>query len=116
MGRVTEQIVVTVPGVPTGVDDAQGNPILGAPTVSTVTVKAFAPRESSESAELFGARVITGGTVYGFPGLAVPSDAILTIRGLEYVIDGDVGDHRPAYTTAALLGAEGVEFSVKRAH
>ncbi len=107
-------MTVRVPGAPTGSADEQGNPVLAATVVSTVTIKAFAPRDSGESADN-GPRVITGGTVYGYLGAEIPSNAILTIRGIDYQIEGEVGDWNPAYTGATETGATGIEFAVKRA-
>lgn len=110
-------VTITTPGVPVfpAAFDGLGEPILGAPVVTSALVKGFAPRESSETAEDFGGRSISGGTVYGYRGTVVSADAIITIEGVDYLIDGELGDWNPAYSSGVELGAEGVEFAVKRA-
>lgn len=111
MGVTPETITVTVPGAPTGGDDAQGNPIVGPPVVTEVEIKAFAPRDSEESEDGSGTRSISGGVVYGYRGTTVPTDAILTIRGEDWQVDGELGDWLSPYGPVP----QGIEFSVKRA-
>lgn len=115
MSRLPRYITVTTPGVLGDNFDAQGNPVRGADIIETVLVKGFSPRESSDTAEPFGTRSISGGTVYGYTGTAISPDAIITIDGIDYHMDGELGEWDPAYTSGLELGTKGVEFAVKRA-
>jgi hypothetical protein len=113
---IPETITVTVPGEPdTENPDAMGNPTLGPDVATQLVVKAFAPRQSEEGAEEYGGVAISGGVVYGYAGTSIPPNAILTIRGDDYLMEGETGDFRATYSSAVELGVEGVQFSVKRA-
>lgn len=108
-------ITATTPGGIDGGFDEQGNPTRSEDVTETVLVKGFSPRESSDAAETFGTRSISGGTVYGYTGTTISPEAIITIDGVDYQMDGELGDWNPAYTSGVELGTRGVEFAVKRA-
>jgi hypothetical protein len=109
---IPETITRITPGAPTGLPDAMGEPILSADVSTDIEIKAFAPRFTDpESAETYGVRVISGGTVYGYRGTALTPQDRLIIRGLTYQVDGESGDWLSPYPNSP----EGIEFSVKRA-
>lgn len=90
-------------------EDSQGNPIY--PTSSfTVTGCVFAPRDSGETGSTVGPRIITGGTVYAPQGTVFESTDVLTIRGDEYVVDGESGVWVAPFESVR----GGVEVAVKR--
>jgi len=111
---LAETITATVPGSPTGAFDAQGNPVLGSPVVSEVPIRGFAPQVSDNTVESYGQHVISAATVYAVRGTVIPPNAVLTIRGDTWVMDGEIGDFLSPYPNAHPR-ARGVEFSVKRA-
>lgn len=107
---MSETITITAPATTTGHDDG-GMPTQDEPVESTAVIKAFAPRSTSEDATTEGTRAITGGVVYGYRGTEIPKDAVLTIRGVDYSLDGEIGDWLSPYGPYP----QGVEFNVKRA-
>lgn len=90
-------------------EDAHGAPVI---ETITITVKgcAWAPGTSKDSREQFGTRTRTGGTVYA-PKDAVffPTD-IVTIEGIDYTVDGEIGVWRSPFTGQI----KGIEFAVQR--
>lgn len=96
---IGEQITVTRQGQPTGGEDSQGNPVIGAPEVITSDGWAVAPRASDESAEPFGQQVITGLTLYRRSHFAVLPTDQFTVRGELWYVDGDAGEWTNPYTT-----------------
>lgn len=112
MNLIPETITRITPGSATGERDAMGNPVLSDDVSTDIEIKAFAPRFTDpESAETYGVRVISGGTVYGYRGTALTPADRLTIRGLTYQVEGETGDWLSPYPNSP----EGIEFSVKRA-
>lgn len=114
MGLIGELITVTVPGAPTGGTDDQGNPVLGDDVSTSLRIKAFAPQRSDETAGAPGITVVSSGTVYGFPGTVIPSDAVLTIRGERWHVAGELGEFVSPYA-GSHPDARGVEVAVVRA-
>ncbi|TFD58017.1 hypothetical protein E3T43_07140 [Cryobacterium sp. Hh7] len=108
---MSETITITRKGVPTGGYDEGGYPIIGADTIFPVDIIAFAPRGSDESATTAGQKVITGGTVYGFPGLILLSTDRLDIRGETLQVEGESGLWASPYSGES----KGIEVAVKRA-
>lgn len=78
-----ETVVFTIPGTPTGADDAQGNPILGAATTMTINDVGVAPLSSDETQEAYGPRSVTGYMLMLPYGTAIPANAIATVRGVS---------------------------------
>jgi hypothetical protein len=90
-------------------EDSQGNPIY--PTLEiSVAGCAFAPRASDETLDVFGGRVLTGGTVYLPSGTEIRSSDVLVIRGERWLVDGDAGQ----WTNPFSRRGRGVEVAVKR--
>jgi hypothetical protein len=107
-----EYITRVTPGALTSTRDDNGNLEREADVSTTVLIKAFAPRFTDpEAAQPQGVRVISGGIVYGYRGTPLTPFDRLTIRGLDYQVDGELGDWLSPYDNAP----EGIEFSVKRA-
>lgn len=87
-----ETVTVTREGAPTGADDEQGNPIIGAPSVSTVDAIAVAPLEPQESAELFGPENEGGYRLFLPTGTGLRSTDRITVRGEPgFQVWGDAG-------------------------
>jgi hypothetical protein len=87
-----ESVVFTTPGAPTGVDDAQGNPVLGSPTIVTLTTVGVAPLASDEAAETFGVRAITGYLLMLPYGTTVASNATALVRGENFAVQAGSSD------------------------
>ena len=87
-----ELITVTRLGVDTGVPDAQGNPVLGAPTSFDFTTAVPAvPLMAEETAEATGTHVVDGFRIYGPADLILLPTDVLTIRSEAYQMEGKVG-------------------------
>ena len=87
-----EVITVTRLGVDTGVPDAQGNPVLGAPTsFGFTTLAPVVPLMAEETAEAAGTQVIDGFRVYAPADLILEPTDVLTIRSEAYQMEGKVG-------------------------
>ena len=79
-----ETILVTRVGIPTGGDDAQGNPVFGADIVFSISDVAIAPTGSDETADSPGLFVVTGFDLYmPYAAPALVSSDRITIRGVE---------------------------------
>ena len=78
---MTEIVTIHRPGIPTGADDAQGNPVLSAPTDISVSAIAVAPLAGSESATDAGSVSTNGFTLYLPFGTDIRSTDVVTVRG-----------------------------------
>ena len=89
---MSELVTVTRAGAPTGGDDAQGNPIIGAPSMFPVNAIAVAPIEPQESAELFGADNDGGYRLFLPTGTGIESTDLVEVRGESgFQVWGDAG-------------------------
>ena len=95
----------------TGEYDEQGNPILGTPVSSSLTVFAFAPAVSEEIVEAFGERVVDGGTLYDHSPIDLVKTDLVVINGDTFHVEGHVREWRSPYTPVA----DGDEVLVRRA-
>lgn len=77
-----ETVIFTTPGAPTGSDDEQGNPILGAATTTSVEGVGVAPLASDEAQETYGPRSVTGYLLFLPYGTTIPANATATVRGV----------------------------------
>lgn len=87
-----ESITIIRPGGPTGEDDAQGNPIIGADSETISAGWKVAPRSSSESAEPFGQQVITGLALYRRSVADILASDRVRVRSVVWAVDGDIAD------------------------
>ena len=96
-----ETITVSRPGAATGAYDAQGNPIIGAPTTFTVADVGVAPAASDETSAEFGTVAANGYNLYLPYGSDVRATDSITVRGVSgWQVQGDASsvDWRSPYT------------------
>lgn len=86
-----ETITVIRAGVPTGGDDAQGNPIIGPPSTVTYDRVAVAPGTADEQVEQFGPRSENAFTLFRRrAAMDIRADDLVTIRGVSgWQVTGD---------------------------
>lgn len=114
MSKIT--VVIIRPSTETSGEDAQGNPIVGAPARIPVTrrgaLPSFAPRSTTELFSSSGQRVITGGSLYLPAGTSVlPTDRFEIDGDASWQADGEAG----AWSNAHTGHGRGVEVAVRRA-
>jgi len=109
---IGETVTGYAPGTPTGTDDTQGNPVLGADvTFSFVTLAPCAPIRAEETAEDYGAAIITGWKIFAAADLVLDPRSVLTIRGVGgWQVEGEVG----RWNRSSDGSGRGVEFAVRR--
>lgn len=79
---MSETIVITRAGEPTGGYDEQGNPLLGASTDIPIAAIAVAPLQGDETAEQSGPLSINGYTLYLPFGKEILSTDFVSVRGV----------------------------------
>jgi hypothetical protein len=100
------ETVVRVRGA--GVDE-YGDPIEGGSSTS-LTVRAVAPRYTSDPADPSRSPVIDGFTLYFPPGVDIAATDKLTVRGGTYEVDGEPGEWVSPFTNVS----HGIEVNVRR--
>ncbi len=110
---VGETVTVTHPAATA--TDEYGDPIPGQSATVQVPGCAVAPRmqlqASTESGERGRQGVIVGLTVYTPPGVDIRSSDKLTVRGVDYDVEGEPGVWVNAFTGVP----RGVEVALRRA-
>lgn len=93
-----ETVTIVRPGPPT--EDEYGNEAPGAPTESTISGCAVAPRSSSEDLQARD-QVIVGLTVWMPSGSVVYPTDQMRVRGVLYDVDGEPGGFLNPFTGSA---------------
>lgn len=86
-----ESVTITTPGVPTGGDDEQGNPNVGAPTTVTSDDWFIAGNKGgAEEATDYGTEDVPRITIYNRTAVTISPAAQITFRGRVWKVAGVV--------------------------
>jgi len=108
---IGETVTVTRLGTATGGTDVQGNPEIGAPSSFTfATLAPVVPITADEIATDAGTVVVDAFRVFAEPDLVLLPSDVLTIRSVDYQMEGVVGRYNRSTTG---LG-RGTVFVVRR--